>query len=122
MNQSKLKKDFESARAITKPLWSLYMDDPIVRQLLPGFAVVLQKRVAMVSDAFQNADFREIARLAHIIRGSAGSYGYAQVADVAGRIEVEANSTKDGSLLAHDVLILEEYTKAILLSLEDISL
>lgn len=104
-----------------RPLWSAYMDDPIVRQLLPGFALVLQKRVSMLQDAIQSGDAREVARLAHIIRGSAGSYGYAQVAASAGIIEVEATSTLDFALMAHEAVQLDAFSKAILLSLDDFS-
>ncbi len=95
------------------PLWSVYMDDPVVRQLLPGFAVVLQKRVALLGEAVRRADFVECGRLAHIIRGSSGSYGYGTVADVAGRIEIEAASSQDIVAMSRDVSELRALAKCV---------
>ncbi len=76
------------------------MDDPIVRQLLPQFAATLLKRVAGLRTAVVSGDAVEACKIAHMIRGAAGSYGYPSVADVAGRVEIQASSGRDlaGSL------------------------
>jgi len=98
----------------SNPLWSVYMDDPIVRQLLPGFAVVLQKRVSLLGESVRRGDFVEVGRLAHIIRGSSGSYGYESIAEVAGRIEVQAASSCDINTMARDVSELRALAEGVL--------
>lgn len=98
------------------PLWSSYMGDPVVRQLLPDFAIALQKRVAALRAAVVDGDAVESNRIAHMIRGSAGSYGYPQVADVAGRIEVQAASGRGLEVVASDVDELASLADAIQLA------
>ena len=66
------------------------MDDPVVRPLLPAFAKALAERVALINVMVGGGDAVEVARIAHMIRGAAGSYGYAQVAQLAGQIETGA--------------------------------
>jgi HPt (histidine-containing phosphotransfer) domain-containing protein len=73
------------------------MDDPVVRPLLPAFAKALSERIALMNVLLCGGDAVEVARIAHMIRGSAGSYGYAQVAQLAGQIETGA---RGGSRLA----------------------
>ena len=102
------------------PLWSVYMDDPVVRQLLPGFAVVLQKRVALLGESVRHGDFVEAGRLAHIIRGSSGSYGYESIADVAGRIEIQAASSCDINAMARDVVELRGLAEGVLLAVSSL--
>lgn len=98
----------------SSPLWSVYMDDPIVRELLPGFAVVLQKRVSLLGESVRRGDFVEVGRLAHIIRGSSGSYGYESIAEVAGRIEIQAASSCNINALARDVSELRALAEGVL--------
>lgn len=102
------------------PLWSVYMDDPVVRQLLPGFAVVLQKRVALICEALRRGDFTETGRLAHIIRGSSGSYGYGCIADVAGRLEIQASSSRDMVAMARDIAELRGLAEGVLLAVSSL--
>ena len=96
------------------PLWSIYMDDPVVRQLLPGFAVVLQKRLALLKASIAAGDFAEVVRLAHVIRGAAGSYGYGGIADVAGRIELQAGSIRDPFGIGRDAEELQRLAAGVL--------
>jgi hypothetical protein len=102
------------------PLWSVYMDDPVVRQLLPGFAVVLQKRVALIGESLRRGDYTETGRLAHIIRGSSGSYGYVCIADVAGRIEVQAASSQDMVAMSRDIAELRGLAEGVLLAVSSL--
>ncbi|NDE14640.1 Hpt domain-containing protein [bacterium] len=103
-----------SSRIVARgPLWSSYMDDPIVRQLLPQFAVTLQKRVLGLREAVVTGDAPEACKIAHMIRGAAGSYGYPSVADVAGRVEIRASSGRDLAASLSDVDELATLAAAI---------
>lgn len=99
------------------PLWSAYMDDPIVRQLLPGFAVTLKKRVAALRDALTAGDSIEACKIAHMIRGSAGSYGYPSIADVAGRVEIQASSGRNIAASLRDADDLAALSESVLVAI-----
>ena len=102
------------------PLWSVYMDDPVVRELLPGFAVVLQKRVTLIGESVRRGDFIEVGRLAHIIRGSAGSYGYESIAEVAARLEIQAASSCDINAMGRHVSELRALAEGVLLAVSSL--
>jgi hypothetical protein len=58
--------------------------------------------VDLLSQAITAGNHVEIAKIAHMIRGSAGSYGYGSIADVAGHLEVIARSKSDLGLMIAD--------------------
>ncbi|MEY4631352.1 MAG: Hpt domain [Pseudomonadota bacterium] len=97
-------KALEATRTVTdgghvEPLWSTYMDDPVVRPLLPAFAKALDERVKRMGLMLSAGDFVELARLAHMVRGAAGSYGYSQIADLAGAVETGARAGTQASTI-----------------------
>ncbi|MCP4592838.1 MAG: Hpt domain-containing protein [bacterium] len=75
-------------------------DDPIpsdlVRQdesfadLVQDFVEGLGQRVSEMQEAVSRSDFLALRSLAHQLKGSGGGYGYAQLTELASRLEQDA--------------------------------
>jgi PAS domain S-box-containing protein len=91
-------------------------DDPEVRELVRQFAYALTARVEAITVAVRAQDCGRVARLAHQLKGAAGSYGYPLVSDLARRLE-QACETADAAamdaLLAHLVHLAGAAQKAL---------
>jgi HPt (histidine-containing phosphotransfer) domain-containing protein len=66
--------------------------DPLLTDLVPGY---LQRRVEDVSklrQGVEDEDFEEIARIAHLLKGSGASYGFAFLSQLGADIDDAAKS------------------------------
>jgi HPt (histidine-containing phosphotransfer) domain-containing protein len=59
--------------------------------LIPQYLSNRRADLHAAQDMLAEGDFRAIARLAHRIRGSAASYGFGQLGDIVGRLEMAAD-------------------------------
>jgi HPt (histidine-containing phosphotransfer) domain-containing protein len=89
----------EDAAADGGPIFSRFMDDDIYRPLLVEFAADLPEHVAEVVAAVDAGDWPETSRLSHKLKGAAATYGYPQLAAVAGALEDLSSQHKRGQLV-----------------------
>ena len=75
-------------------------DDPVAAPLVDRFVGNLPKRVADLRDAEALQDYEGLATQAHQMMGSAGSYGFPRIGQVAARIEVQAKRHARPEVLA----------------------
>ena len=70
-------------------LYSEYADRPVIARLLGEFVTRLEGRVQGMQAAIQNFNQEELQRLAHQLKGAAGSYGYPSLSVAAKALEDE---------------------------------
>ena len=63
-------------------------------ELVDWFVAEVPDRIASLRHAFDAHDLAELGRLAHQIKGAAGSYGYSAVTPIAARLESAAKSAE----------------------------
>jgi HPt (histidine-containing phosphotransfer) domain-containing protein len=66
---------------------TLPTDDPEIREVVSEFVESIAARLDAMSAALDSDDFDELARLAHALKGSGGTAGYACFTEPAARIE-----------------------------------
>ena len=71
----------------TPTLYSTFGGDPDFGELVELFVNEMPRRLATLEQAFATGDQEELRRVAHQIRGAAGSYGFHQVTPFAARLE-----------------------------------
>ena len=64
-------------------------------RLTEQYAAELPTRTVAINAALDQGDLRTVAILAHQLKGSAGTYGFAQIADMARRLHQEATRPDD---------------------------
>ena len=74
--------------------------DADLEELIPGYLENRQKDIESIKECIGRDDFESIRILGHSMKGSGGGYGFDQVSEVGGSIEVAAK--------AFDVKIIEE--------------
>ncbi len=77
------------------PLVSTLADDPDMVELVEEFVAVLPKRVQAIEGALAERDIQMLASLAHQLKGSAGSYGFAAVTEAAKALESTAKAERN---------------------------
>jgi signal transduction histidine kinase/CheY-like chemotaxis protein/HPt (histidine-containing phosphotransfer) domain-containing protein len=68
-------------------LRSSLADDPEFSDLLPLFVKSLEETIEQMEDALSLGDLATLARLAHYLKGSAGSYGFPEITEAAIALE-----------------------------------
>ena len=82
------------ASAAEVSLQSEYADDPDIADLLQEFVSCLDDRAEALSKALNAGEFEELSRLAHQLRGAAGSYGYPSLSEAATTLEDDARNRR----------------------------
>ena len=93
----------------TAPIYSAIGADPDFADLVDWYVAEMPERVVKLQALFAAAAWDDLRRLAHQIKGAAGSYGFPQLTPLAGRLEhaivrasPEAQIEEDlAELLAH---------------------
>ncbi len=76
------------AAAVGSPLFStLPMDDREFREIVQEFVERLQPRIAAMQQASEKRDYKELAQLAHWLKGAGGTAGFAALTEPARRLE-----------------------------------
>ncbi|MGA2797030.1 MAG: CHASE domain-containing protein [Thermoguttaceae bacterium] len=71
---------------------SQYVDDPDIMPILGGYVERLGGQVDEMRAALGNAQFADLHRLAHRMKGSGGNYGYSMLTDAARNLEEAAKA------------------------------
>jgi PAS domain S-box-containing protein len=71
---------------------SLYVDDPDIVPILDGYVKRLGSQVNDMRVALTNAQFVDLQRLAHMMKGSGGNYGYPMLTEAAKDLEDAAKA------------------------------
>jgi CheY-like chemotaxis protein len=75
------------------------LDAAVVAELVEAFAGELPDRARLIEDALRSGDGRLLAELAHQLKGTAGLYGFTQIADAARAICQRATEEQELELL-----------------------
>lgn len=73
-------------------IYSAYGADPDLADLVQRFVAGLPARLVCMDRASCDGDLNELGRLAHKMKGAAGSYGFAQIAHAAAGLERAARA------------------------------
>jgi HPt (histidine-containing phosphotransfer) domain-containing protein len=76
-------------------LYSSLSDDPDLGALVTLFVEEMPDRVAALERAFEAGNWDAVQRLAHQMKGAAGSYGFEQITPYAIRLEMAARRRDD---------------------------
>jgi len=71
------------------------LDAKTVARLVGGFAQELPARATAINSVLQSRDIRLLKELAHQLKGTAGLYGFSQIADAAGALHQQSAEDTD---------------------------
>jgi histidine phosphotransfer protein HptB len=74
-------------------IYSALATDPDLADLVEMFVGEMPKRIATLSEQLGGEDWDGLRRTAHQLKGAAGSYGFAPMTPVAGKVE---SAIRDG--------------------------
>ncbi|MDR2761869.1 MAG: Hpt domain-containing protein [Planctomycetaceae bacterium] len=69
-----------------KPIYSSLTDDPEILELVSMFVNEMPKRIAQFNALLESDDTKGLLNFAHQLKGSAGSYGFAELSSAAAEI------------------------------------
>jgi histidine phosphotransfer protein HptB len=87
----------------TGPIYSKLGGDPELGELVEMFVSEMPDRVTAMLARYDTGDFKELARLAHQIKGAAGSYGFGDLTPAAARLEFSACKNEPADLIREAV-------------------
>jgi HPt (histidine-containing phosphotransfer) domain-containing protein len=70
-----------------EPIYSSLADDPDFACLVEMYVDEMPERMEQLRQLFQVGDWRELNRMAHQMKGSAGGYGFDPITPFAARLE-----------------------------------
>lgn len=91
------------ARSKLPPMVSELADDADLADILDLFVAELSKRVRAVEEALDSANYAEVERIAHQLKGAAGGYGFPIISDVAKILEKHAAGATDVAAITEQV-------------------
>ncbi len=100
-----------SNTATVEMLYSSFGDDPDLAELVELYVEELPQRLQSLRDTATQKDWLELARLAHQMKGAAGSYGFHQITPFAKQLELTARSPDSESQILDALQTLEELCK-----------
>jgi HPt (histidine-containing phosphotransfer) domain-containing protein len=68
-------------------LYSTLADDPDLAEIIELFVQEMPERIARLLDRYRKSDREGLRRVAHQLKGAAGSYGFAPISPAAARLE-----------------------------------
>ena len=68
--------------------YSTLASDPDLAEIVEMFIDEMPDRIASLKSEFKTSDWNELGRLAHQLKGAAGSYGFGQITTLAASLEV----------------------------------
>jgi HPt (histidine-containing phosphotransfer) domain-containing protein len=71
---------------------NLFDDEASRRELLALFLLTIADRVVLANAALADGDWRELSRMAHLIRGASGHVGARQLSALAAQVELAAEA------------------------------
>jgi PAS domain S-box-containing protein len=108
--------DDDAVASLTHPpLYSELTDDPDLLVAVTSFINVLPKRLNAIHEALAQSDLEGVARLAHQLKGSAGTFGFMPVTHAAAALEQAARTQAGLAQVAESIAglnVLVERVKA----------
>jgi HPt (histidine-containing phosphotransfer) domain-containing protein len=80
-------------------LYSQYGDDPDLAELVELFVEEMPGRIQGLVDCGQRSDWSDLSRIAHQLKGAAGSYGFTQITPIAQQLERAAREGTNEPLI-----------------------
>jgi HPt (histidine-containing phosphotransfer) domain-containing protein len=68
-------------------IYSTVAADPAYGELVELYVQEMPGRIAVLEDAFAKDDMEALGRMAHQLKGAAGSYGFGQLTPIAAAVE-----------------------------------
>ena len=81
-----------SSEVTDAPIYSTFGDDPDLGELVELFVSEMPERIEALSQFYQQTDWEGLGRIAHQLKGAAGSYGFDAVTPFAARLEALAKT------------------------------
>lgn len=75
-------------------------DDPILRELLPGYLARRKEEITTLEAALQEKDFSALRVIGHNLFGSGGAYGLPKVSEFGRRLELAAKEGDEDEIKA----------------------
>lgn len=88
--------------ATLQPIHSELHDDPDLGELVELFVGELPAKMRVLRESFAAGRTEDVRRLAHQLRGSAGSYGFDGLTQQAGRVEDALRAGVSHAVLTHE--------------------
>jgi HPt (histidine-containing phosphotransfer) domain-containing protein len=95
------------------PVYSRLAADPVLGELVDLFIQEMPDRISALETLARLQDWNQLARIAHQLKGAAGSYGFDHITLYAARLEAAARDGQEDAILS----ALTELTSANGLSL-----
>lgn len=73
--------------SLTNPITSSIEDDPDMIEIIDMFIDDLPKRVAIISEAFEQQAWSQIRTISHQLKGAAPGYGFESIGVAAAKLE-----------------------------------
>lgn len=77
----------KTAMLQTKPLYSTLANDPDLGGIVELFVEEMPNRIASLQQCLAESNWEELRRVAHQLKGAAGSYGFHPISPVAAHLE-----------------------------------
>jgi HPt (histidine-containing phosphotransfer) domain-containing protein len=69
------------------PVYSVFGDDPEMAEMVELFVHDMPIRIQCLGELLASADWEELGRFAHQLKGAAGGYGFDEITRLAARLE-----------------------------------
>lgn len=90
-----------------EPLYSEYLDDPEMGELIEDFVIGLTATVNQLRMAISQNDVELVKRIAHQMKGAGGGYGFPDLSQVGWELENAVNG--EGSITSRVVARADEF-------------
>jgi len=94
-------------------VYSTLGGDPDLRELVEMFVAEMPDRVGTLVKHYETANWEELRRIAHQIKGAAGSYGFHELTPAAARLELAIRSRGPEEQITTEVNALLDLCRSI---------
>jgi HPt (histidine-containing phosphotransfer) domain-containing protein len=94
-------------------IYSSFGGDPDLAELVEIFVSEIPERVSAIESALREDDFEAVRRLAHQLKGAAGSYGFDSLTPAAAAIESRAGGDASPEAIREAVRDLESLCRRL---------
>lgn len=99
-----------SSQLVAPMTQSMELDLAALKEIARDYLPYLQEQIVELSNAWDRRDYEEVAKIAHSIKGSAGTFGLDEFTEPAGKLQALANERNEQAMEAAigDILELSE--------------
>lgn len=88
--------------------------DPDLEPIIPRFLEIQQEHLETIGSGMVNADYPELERLGHTLKGSGAGYGFSRISELGRSIELAAKA-KDMGQIRELTAQLEDYLQKVVI-------